>query len=84
MQTAMNKIQGSEHGLVTIVYDIFNTGETIATTKRGEPTHDRDQAPPFRQSSFSRLSGLILESRLGFELENVFKFCICPKMKLSN
>ena len=71
MQTAMNKIQGSEAGLVTVIYDILNSGETVATTKRGEATHDKEQGPPLRQGAFNRLVGLLLECRQHWLLQQL-------------
>ncbi len=64
MQSAMMKIVGSEQGLVTLVYDILNTGEAVATNRRGEIKEDKDAfTPPFRTDHFNRLASIFLESR---------------------
>jgi hypothetical protein len=64
MQSAMMKIQGTENGLVTLVYDVVNTGETVPTTRRGEVKDGPDVvSPPFRADHCNRLVGLFLQCR---------------------
>jgi hypothetical protein len=64
MNSAMNKIQGTESGLVMILYDIANSGETIGITSKGSRKQEGvPSLAPFRPGHFSRLAGLLLECR---------------------
>jgi hypothetical protein len=68
MQSAMMKIQGTDSGLVTLIYDILNTGETVPTTRRGEVKDTIDLvSPPFRADHFNRLVALFLQCRNMFQ-----------------
>lgn len=63
--SAMSKVVGSENGLVMILYDVNNTGETIPGigNKSSKQYYTGDTAPPFRLTHCSRLVKLMLECR---------------------